>query len=314
MPDQYLLPRHAAEIDRLDIQHYAFGAVVGANYLAPVERPQRVLDVGCGSGQWGFDACEQFSEALVVGIDLVLGKPEKPPRYSFVKANVLEGLPFRRDQFDLVHQRYLWGGVPLKSWPSLVKDLVRVTRPGGWVELTEGPCSAERMGPATERMYGLTRELAAARGLDGRGVVIESLDRYLRQAGLESVERREDALPIGPWAGDIGSLMLTDFRAWFTRVGEALQARSVLTAEEARDLIKAAQEEAETGRMAWPAVIAMGRKPLLGARRASPSSADHRWRLREGDASVAPTGPPNASSVGARLASPSSGRSAPKPG
>jgi hypothetical protein len=56
--------------------------------------------------------------------------------------------------------------------------------------------------------------------------------------------------------------MLTDFRAWFTRVGEALQARSVLTAEEARDLIKAAQEEAETGRMAWPAVIAMGRKPL----------------------------------------------------
>jgi SAM-dependent methyltransferase len=262
MPDQYLLPRHAAEIDRLDIQHYAFGAVVGANYLAPVERPQRVLDVGCGSGQWGFDACEQFSEALVVGIDLVPGKLERPPRYSFVKANVLEGLPFRRDQFDLVHQRYLWGGVPLKSWPSLVKDLVRVTRPGGWVELTEGPCSAERMGPATERMYSLTRELAAARGLDGRGVVIESLDRYLRQAGLESVERREDALPIGPWAGDIGSLMLTDFRAWFTRVGEALQARSVLTAEEARDLIKAAQEEAETGRMAWPAVIAMGRKPL----------------------------------------------------
>ena len=50
------------------------------------------------------------------------------------------------------------------------------------------------MGPATERMYRLTRELAASRGLDARGVVFDSLDRYLEQAGLERVERRDDAL------------------------------------------------------------------------------------------------------------------------
>jgi hypothetical protein len=55
--------------------------------------------------------------------------------------------------------------------------------------------------------------------------------------------------------------MLTDFRAWFTRASEALQARSMLSTDEARGLIRAAQEEAETGHMAWPAAIAMGRKP-----------------------------------------------------
>jgi SAM-dependent methyltransferase len=261
MLDPYLLSRHPAEIDRLDIQHYAFRAVLGANYLAPIGKPRRVLDAGCGSGQWGFEACEEFPEALVVGVDLVEGKPEKPPGYVYVKGNLLEGLPFGNDRFDFVHQRYLWGGIPLKSWPNVVKELVRVTRPGGWVELIEGPCSAERMGPATERMYGLIRELAATRGLDGRGVVVDSLDRYLWQAGLESVERRDDALPIGPWAGEVGSLMLTDFRAWFTRASEALQARSMLSTDEARGLIRAAQEEAETGHMAWPAAIAMGRKP-----------------------------------------------------
>ena len=32
----------------------------------------------------------------------------------------------------------------------------------------------------------------------------------------------------------------------------------MLTAQEARDLIKATQREAEEGRMAWPARIAMG--------------------------------------------------------
>ena len=92
-------------------------------------------------------------------------------------------------------------------------------------------------------------------------MVFDSLERYLEQAGLEHIERRDDALPIGPWGGEIGALMLTDFRAWFTRVSEALQARSMLTVEEARDLIKAAQHEAEVGRMAWPARIAMARKP-----------------------------------------------------
>jgi SAM-dependent methyltransferase len=261
MPDQYLLPRHPAEIDRLDIQHYAFRAILGANYLAPIERPARVLDAGSGSGQWGFDVCDQFPEALVVGLDLAPGKLNQPPGYAFVKGNLTEGLPFGPDKFDFVHQRYVWGGIRLGSWPDVVRDLARVTRPGGWVELIEGPITIERAGPATDRMCSLTREMGAQRGLDGRGVVFAALDRYLRQAGLEKVERREDALPIGPWAGEIGGLMLTDFRAWFTRVSEALQARSLLSAQEARDLVAAALEEAEVGRMAWPAAIAMGRKP-----------------------------------------------------
>jgi SAM-dependent methyltransferase len=257
----YLLPRHPAEIDRLDIQHYAFGAVLKANFLSPIEGPKRILDVGCGSGQWGFDLSLQFPEALVLGVDLVQGKPERPPGYRFVKGDLLQGLPFGNDQFDFVHQRYLWAGVPAASWPAVIRELVRVTRPGGWVELTEGPCAAERAGPATERLYSLTREMAASLGLDARGVVFDSLDRFLREAGLERVQRRDDALPIGPWGGEIGSLMLTDFRAWFTRVSETLQARSVLSSVAARDLIRQAQGEAERGRMSWPAAVAIGRKP-----------------------------------------------------
>jgi len=258
---RYLLPRHPGEIDRLDIQHYALRETMGANLLAPVESPQRLLDVGCGTGQWGFEACHQFPEALVLGLDLVAGKPDRPPGYHWVKANLLQGLPFVHDQFDFVHQRLLVTGVPLASWPQVVAEFVRVTRPGGWVELVEPPLELEQAGPATGRLLGLTTGISAALGLDTTRVVFDSLDGYLQQAGLTSVARRQLSMPIGRWGGQIGSLLVTDLRAGFTRVCEVLQARSKLSAEEAADLISRAHEEWEQGQMSWTFAIAFGRKP-----------------------------------------------------
>jgi SAM-dependent methyltransferase len=258
---RYLLPRHPGEIDRLDVQHYALRETLGANYVAPVEEPRRVLDVGCGTGQWGFELSIQFPDALVVGLDMVAGKPEQPPRYRWVKGNLLLGLPFAHEQFDFVHQRLLVTGIPVASWPSLVADIVRVTRPGGWVELVEPPLRLEEAGPATQRLLDLTTGISASLGLDTTSVVFDALDEYLRQAGLTRVVRQELSVPIGRWGGAIGSLLTTDLRAGFTRVCEVLQARSSLTAEEGRDILLRAQEEWEHGRMSWTFAIAFGQKP-----------------------------------------------------
>ena len=259
--EHYLFPRHPGESDRLDIQHYALRETLHANYLAPVEEPGHVLDVGCGTGQWGFEVCEQFPAALVVGLDLVSGKSERPPRYRYVRGNLLQGLPFADGGFDFVHQRLLVSGLPLSAWPAAVGELARVTRPGGWVELVEVPWEIERAGPAAQRLVDLTRELTATLGLDTTGAVYRSLDKRLAAAGLEDVVRREVSVPVGRWGGRVGSLMVTDFRAGCTRVCEVLQARGTLTADEARRLIQEAQEEWEHGRLAYPFAVAFGRKP-----------------------------------------------------
>lgn len=256
----YLLPRHPNEIDRLDIQHFGLRETLGANYLAPIEDPARVLDVGCGSGQWGFEVSAEFPGALVVGLDLVAGKPDHPQRYYWVKGNVLQGLPFRGDSFDFVHQRLLVTGIPLVAWPAVVADLVRVIRPRGWIELVEPPFNLEQSGPATDRLLSLTTQMSASLGLDTTGVVYDSLDDFLRRAGLTNVSRRQLSVPIGRWGGQIGSLMVTDLRAGFTRVCEVLQARSRLTADESRDLIRLALQEWEHGRMSWTFAIAFGQK------------------------------------------------------
>src|SRR5256885_8854392 len=221
----YLLPRHPAEIDRLDLQHYALAEALGSHHLAPIDRPTRVLDVGAGTGQWGYDVGQQHPQAAVVGFDLVPPKAGGPSGYHAVRGNLLRGLPFATGRFDFVHQRLLFSGVPVDDWPTTVRELVRVCRPGGWVELVEGATEFQAAGRATERLAGLLLELNRAAGLDTDSVVFRSLDRYLIDAGLDQVGRRALDLPMGEWGGQVGSLMASDIRALFIRVSAVFTAR-----------------------------------------------------------------------------------------
>jgi SAM-dependent methyltransferase len=256
----YVLPRHPAEVDRLDLQHYALAEALGGHHLAPVQSPSRILDVGAGTGQWGFDLCHLHAGALVVGFDLVRPKPGAPAGYHAVGGNVLDGLPFASDRFDFVHQRLLFTGVPVETWPATVAELVRVCRPGGWVELVEGATSSQLVGAATRRLVELLLELNRSAGLDTDSVVFRSLDRYLVAAGLDQVERRTVELPVGEWAGRIGSLMASDIRALFIRLSPVFTARLGVSVAECIDLVRAAQLEWEELHTTYSVAAAWGRK------------------------------------------------------
>ena len=257
----YMLPRHPSEIHRLDVQHYALQAAVGRIYLAPIGAVGCVLDVGTGSGQWAFDICSTFPEARVIGLDLVTGKPDWPSGYRLVRANLLAGLPFADAQFDFVHQRFLAAGVPVAAWPGVVAELVRVTRPDGWIELTESVMGLPGLGPANARLMGIAQAITSRLGLDTGRVVMDSLDDHLRTAGATDVVRREVSLPIGRWGGEVGALMATSMRAACSRLVEIEVAQSRLTVEESGELVGQAQEEWERHRTEWTVAIAWGRRP-----------------------------------------------------
>jgi hypothetical protein len=258
--DAYLLPRHPAELDRLDVQHYALREALGANYLAPVGRPGRVLDVGTGTGQWAYDLCQKFPEALVIGLDLEASKPGAPANYVGLRANVLEGLPVGDGRLDFVHQRLMFTGVPVDSWPAVVADLVRTVRPGGWVELVEGATRLDPASPASDRLTGLLRQLAASRGLDSTGIVFDSLDAYLIRAGATMVMKQTAALPVGDWGGKIGSMMATDMQALFTRLAPAFTAAFGVPTAECEDLVRCAREEWEQNQSTYSFAVAYGQK------------------------------------------------------
>ncbi len=256
-----MLPRNQTEIDRLDVQHYALREAVRGNYMAPVRNPVTVLDVGSGTGQWAYDLCAEFPDAEVVGLDLVPGKAHvRPGNYRFVKANVLHGLPFADDSFDFVHQRLMVTALPLTTWPAVVADLLRVTRPGGWIELVEGGDEMEPRGPATARLFELAAQLAASYGLDTSRSVCDLLDEHLRDAGAEVVERHSAPLPIGEWGGRVGSLMASDFRSTFKGLCGTFESKFGLPAAICQELLRAMQQECEAHHTRYTFTFAFGRK------------------------------------------------------
>ncbi|WP_176728805.1 class I SAM-dependent methyltransferase [Thermogemmatispora onikobensis] len=259
----YVLPKDLKEVSRLDFQHYVLRAILKRNYLAPIRQPRHILDVGCGTGQWAYEVARDFPQATVVGIDVEQAKNSTapPPNYRFLAHDVLQGLPFADNSFDFVHQRLLHSALPLAAWPGEIKELVRVTASGGWVELLELHPEVVPSGPAGQRLRQLILQLVALRGLDAEGVVARSLDLYLAEAGLVEVQRHVVAVPLGDWGGRIGSLLALDFREVALAMCGPVTARLALPREDYLGLLEATIQEWNELKACHHFIVAYGRKP-----------------------------------------------------
>ena len=268
----YLLPKDDGEIHRLDFQHYMLRYALRSNYVAPIGQPRDLLDVGTGTGRWALEMALAFPAANVVGVDLVeppadasadarkKRQPDiRPTNYTFVTANILEGLPFPGMSFDLVHQRLLVGAIPAVRWQEVIGELVRVTRPGGWVELVEAAPPPD----GGQALRALSQWLVTAcdkRGLDA--VVGPKIGGMLQAAGLQGVSYREADLPIGRFGGRLGVLTETNLISFFTSIRGLVLSYELTTAQQYDAALAEARKEVARGRFIWPYFVAVGQRPV----------------------------------------------------
>lgn len=65
------------ELDRIDLKHHVMRLLCNGHlHLAPIVKPQRILDIGTGTGIWAIEMAEQYPEAAVIGTDLSPIQPE----------------------------------------------------------------------------------------------------------------------------------------------------------------------------------------------------------------------------------------------
>lgn len=260
----YLLPKDLGETNRLDFQHYMLRYALKGNYAAPVENPRAILDVGSGTGRWAMDIAQQFPDAEVVGMDLAPPEAEKratphpvPANYSFVVGNALERLPFADNRFDFVHQRFLTLAIPAARWPDVVAELLRVTRPGGWIELieTEPPLGA----PAIDQLAAWGVELTRRRGIDMS--LMANIGGLLRDGGAEQVTARTIKLAVGKQAGHVGAMAAVDYLTALAAVRAPLAKLGIVDEAPFDDCMARGRQEFDQGVYIQPIYVAFGRKP-----------------------------------------------------
>lgn len=58
-------------------------------------------------------------------------------KFIYTYGNVVKGLPYEDNSFDFVHMRLLVLALREEEWPTAISELIRVTKPGGMIQLLE---------------------------------------------------------------------------------------------------------------------------------------------------------------------------------
>ena len=117
-------------------------------------------------------AKEVPESANLYGVDIFGGNfPKSPPPNVHFSVNSVTKLPDEwSDTFDFVHERVLGMGLLSDEWPSAVREMYRVTKPGGSIQLCEHVAQAKNLGAAWARGLALLDEV-------GTNVTLELLEQ-----------------------------------------------------------------------------------------------------------------------------------------
>ena len=221
----YVYPNDEKESDRLDIMHKLVEVSLGGKLnLAPIpENPQRILDIGTGTGIWAIEMGDRFPDASILGNDLSPTQPRwVPPNVRF-EVDDVEAEWAYHEKFDYIHCRFM--GNAIQDWPRLLKQCAANTKSGGYVECIDldlawtspdGSLKPEHAGLKFNREF-----LRACRQTNMEPCPGPQLETWMKDAGLVDTHTRRFVWPVGTWAAD---KHLKEVGAWnYLQITEGLE-------------------------------------------------------------------------------------------
>ncbi|CAG8549096.1 6685_t:CDS:2 [Acaulospora morrowiae] len=246
---RYMMPCDDDEWERLHVQHYICRQTWKGNYSAPMNERlitggALVLDAGCGPGTWVIEMANEFPRSHFTGIDLsqVCPREQKPENVNFLTHNLLDGLPYNDNTFDFIHMRYLISAFSEKEWKMIIKELVRVTKIGGTLEIMEDEIEPRNDGPISRLLFGALLSDLRSRDIDVTAYT-HMIDMLKETQQLKEIKSEEMSVPFGKWAGRIGTLLAENTGRVFLTFRARFSSHLGVEREEYDKLIEAWYEE-----------------------------------------------------------------------
>ncbi|KAJ3455838.1 hypothetical protein MRS44_017320 [Fusarium solani] len=190
-----------------DLMHEVYRIILNNElYEAPIgDNPQRVLDLGCGTGIWAIEFADLHPSADVLGVDLSPIQPTfVPPNCRFEVDDINQEWTHPDNHFDFVHIRAMMGCIP--DWPELFEKAFKHTLPGGWIESVElwgaAKCDDDTL-KSDSPLYTWIDIFKRIGSLTGKPFFWDDkMAESITKAGFINLTGRVIKVPIGTWPKD----------------------------------------------------------------------------------------------------------------
>ncbi|CAH1760767.1 14307_t:CDS:10 [Entrophospora sp. SA101] len=234
------------ELDNFQKQHNILKYVWQSNFSSPVEPTLKsggkALDVGVGI--WAADVGQEYPSASITGVDIVPDFPkDHPSNVKFEKADVLKGLPFEDNSFDLVHQKFgAFAFTEQQFKDKIIDEYVRITKPGGWIELMEFDQTVVNPGETYKKFQ-----------TAGLNPVPSSFLPKLVESNKDLTNYKfiEHQHPIGKWGGKLGELTLNDWLEVYNVHKPTLTSVMNCSSDEYSDMLTQFSKEIDEQKTCW---------------------------------------------------------------
>ncbi|OCK86024.1 S-adenosyl-L-methionine-dependent methyltransferase [Lepidopterella palustris CBS 459.81] len=273
----YCVPVDYEEEERLLKQHDVIQRLFGDRlYFPPIEYPEKVLECGYGRGYWALAMAETFEDSEVTAIDIYPAEvPEAPENLECEIWDLNRALTpsFPANTYNLIHCQFVSPGIHRNRWQNFVRDLRRLSKRGGWVQMAEYYYNFQSDAGLLTQDHALRQwgdAYRSAMEIEHRDPRVgHRLGQMMADAGLVDVRSIKYDLPIGPWSSDLRLQSIGEDN--LENIGEMLDSHAIWpftqrlgwTPEQVEALTDRARTEAGDMRFKLyiPVYVAWGRKP-----------------------------------------------------
>ncbi|CAI2161463.1 7530_t:CDS:2 [Funneliformis geosporum] len=182
----------------------------------------KIIDLGCGPSTFLLDLSAQHPNSRFFGVDIETTFPSeiKPKNLEFKLVDIIQGLPFPDNAFDLVHIESTLFTIPSVHVNFIISEMIRICKPNGYIEFCESIYNQKSRGIG-EKFGKLLHGFELVSNLYETDMHIAlNLPKMLSMIpNIKNINLEDQTIIVGKNGGKVGVIM-HDILTWFKNSSE----------------------------------------------------------------------------------------------